>query len=143
MEGQVPSANAIFLNGDRVAGTRNPVIERLSDLQNIAQILVSKIGGSVNAWVIEASMFNGPFAVYKDFMPSVNEWGEPKSYDPTGFPASGSVVSLLSNCLKEVRLDSIWRGKKNLWKEILLNLFMTGEECRSTERERIKPSRHF
>ncbi|XP_024032809.1 uncharacterized protein LOC21404685 [Morus notabilis] len=98
----VPSANAIFFSGDRVAGTGNPVIERLSDLQNIAQILVSKIGGSVNAWVVEASVFNGPFAVYKDFIPSVNHWGEPKSYNPTGFPASGSVVSLLSDCLKEV-----------------------------------------
>lgn len=101
-EGQVPSANAIFFSGDRVVGTGNPVVERLSDLQNIAEILVSKIGGSVNAWIIEASMFNGPFAIYKDFIPSVNQRGEPKSYDPTGFPASTSTISLLSNCLKEV-----------------------------------------
>ena len=100
----MPSANAIFFSGDRVLGTGNPVIERLSDLQNIAEILVSKIGGSVNAWVVEASMFNGPFASYKDFIPSVNQRGEPKSYDPTGFPASRATVSLLSNCLKEVSL---------------------------------------
>ncbi|KAF4396889.1 uncharacterized protein LOC115699422 [Cannabis sativa] len=97
----VPSINAIFFTGDRVMGTGNPLIERLSNLQNIADIMVSKIGGSVNAWVIEASLFNGPFAVYKDFIPSVNQWGEPKSYDPTGFPASWSTVSLLSNCLRE------------------------------------------
>ncbi|CAK9169097.1 unnamed protein product [Ilex paraguariensis] len=98
-----PSANAIFFNGDRVGFTGNPVIERLSDLQKIAEIMVSKIGGSINVWVIESSTFNGPFAVYKDFIPSVNESGEPKSYKPTGFPASTSTVSLLSNCLKQAK----------------------------------------
>jgi hypothetical protein len=100
----VPSANAIFFNGDRVEGTGNPVIERLSDLQKISEILVKKFGGSINAWVIEASVFNGPFAVYEDFIPSVNQWGEPKSYSPLGFPASRSTVTLLSNCLNEVCL---------------------------------------
>lgn len=99
---QVPSANAIFFNGDRVEGTGNSVIERLSDLKTIAGLLVSKFGTSVNAWVIESSVFNGPFAVYKDFIPSVNRWGEPKSYSPLGYPASRSTISLLSNCLKEV-----------------------------------------
>ncbi|KAL4600063.1 hypothetical protein ACB092_11G171100 [Castanea dentata] len=99
----VPSANAIFFNGDRIEGTGIPVIERLSDLQNIAEILVSKFGGSINAWVVVASVFNGPFAVYKDFIPSVNQWGEPKSYSPVGFPASRTTVSLLSNCLEEVK----------------------------------------
>ncbi|XP_057499005.1 uncharacterized protein LOC130783418 isoform X2 [Actinidia eriantha] len=98
-----PSANVIFFNGDRVKGTGNPVIERLSDLQRIAEILVSKFGSSINAWVIESSTFNGPFAVYKDFIPSVNSWGEPKSYNPTGFLASTSTVNLLSNCLREAK----------------------------------------
>ncbi|XP_059633852.1 uncharacterized protein LOC132276445 [Cornus florida] len=99
----VPSVNAIFFSGDRVEGTGNPVIERLSNLERIAEILVSKLGGSINAWVIEASTFNGPFAVYKDFIPSVNHWGEPKVYNPAGFPASTSTISLLSNCFKEVK----------------------------------------
>ncbi|GAV82454.1 UPF0565 domain-containing protein [Cephalotus follicularis] len=99
----LPSANAIFFNGDRVEGTGNPVVERLSDLQNIAEILVSKFGASTNAWVIEAAIFNGPFAVYNDFIPSVNRRGEPKSYTPIGFPASTSTVSLLSNCLEEAK----------------------------------------
>lgn len=99
---QVPSANAIFFNGDRIEGTGNSVIERLSDLKTIAGLLVSKFGTSVNAWVFESSIFNGPFAVYKDFIPSVNRWGEPKSYSPLGFPASRSTISLLSNCLNEV-----------------------------------------
>ncbi|PSS24108.1 UPF0565 protein like [Actinidia chinensis var. chinensis] len=98
-----PSANVIFFNGDRVKGTGNPVIERLSDLQRIAEILVSKFGSSINAWVIESSTFNGPFAVYKDFIPSVNSWGEPRSYNPTGFLASTSTVNLLSNCLREAK----------------------------------------
>ncbi|XP_058008266.1 uncharacterized protein LOC110637573 isoform X2 [Hevea brasiliensis] len=72
-------------------------------LAKVAEILVSKFGGSVNAWVIEASIFNGPFAVYRDLIPSVNRWGEPKSYSPAGFPASTSTISLLSNCLKEAK----------------------------------------
>lgn len=98
----MPSANAIFFNGDRVEGTGNPVIEKLSDLQNIADILVSKLGASVNAWVIDACVHNGPFAIYNDFVPNLNSRGEPKSYSPIGFPASTATVSLLSNCLQEV-----------------------------------------
>lgn len=78
------------------------MIERLSNLQNVAEILVTKFSGLVNAWVIEASVFNGPFAVFMDFIPSVNQWGEPKCYDPTGFPASEATVGLPSNCLREV-----------------------------------------
>ncbi|KAJ6404772.1 hypothetical protein OIU84_012861 [Salix udensis] len=73
----VPSANAIFFNGDRVEGTENPVIERLSDLRK------------------NSSNF--------DFIPSVNRYGEPKSYNPVGFPASNSTVSVLLNCLKEAK----------------------------------------
>lgn len=99
----VPSTNAIFFSGDRVQGTGNPVIEKLSDLKTITDILVSKLGDSINAWVIEASTFNGPFAVYKDFIPSVNQRGEPKSYDAAGFSASTSIALLLSNCLKEAK----------------------------------------
>lgn len=101
----MPSANAIFFHGDRVRETGNiHVIERLYDLQKVAEIIVSKFGNSVNAWVVEASVYNGPFAVYKDFVPSVNRWGEPKSYSPIGFPASSSIVSLLSSFLQEVFL---------------------------------------
>ncbi|KAL8500416.1 hypothetical protein ACS0TY_020129 [Phlomoides rotata] len=99
----VPSGNAIFFSGDRVEGTGNPVIERLSDPLRIAEILVSKFGGSINAFVVEAPIFNGPFAVYKDFVPSVNEYGDPTSYDATGFPASTSLVLLLSNFLAEAK----------------------------------------
>ncbi|XWS77316.1 hypothetical protein CRYUN_Cryun01aG0250500 [Craigia yunnanensis] len=108
----VPSANAIFFNGDRVEGTRNRVVEKLSDLQKITEVLVSKFGGSINAWVIEASIFNGPFAVYKDFIPSVNRYGEPKSYAAIGFPASTSTVSLLSNCLEQAK-NVISSGQRN------------------------------
>ncbi|CAA0842740.1 Unknown protein [Striga hermonthica] len=107
----VPSRNAIFFSGDRVEGTGNPVIERLSDLKTIAEVLVSKFGGSVNAFVVEASVFNGPFAVYKDFVPSVNDHGEPESYDATGFPASTSLVLLLSKFLAEAK--NIILGKQN------------------------------
>ncbi|KAJ8565569.1 hypothetical protein K7X08_008145 [Anisodus acutangulus] len=99
----VPAENAIFFNGDKIEGTGNPVIERLSDLQKIAEILVSKFGNSINAWVVEAPVFNEPFAVYKDFIPSVNDYGEPKSYDADGYPASSSIVLLLWNCLKEAK----------------------------------------
>lgn len=105
---QVASANAIFFNGDRVQGSGNTVIERLSDIEHIAKILVSKFGGSINAWVVEASTFNGPFAVYKDFIPFVDQWGDPKSYSPIGFPASTSTVLLLSNCLEQVCFFFPW-----------------------------------
>ncbi|KAI3710426.1 hypothetical protein L2E82_40206 [Cichorium intybus] len=101
----VPSMNAIFFNGDRVRGTGNTVIERLSDIEKIGEIIVSKLGENVNVWVIEASKFNGSFAVYKDFIPSVNKWGEPTSYDPTGFPAFTSIVSLLSTSLTQERTE--------------------------------------
>ena len=96
---QVPVANAIFFCGE---GTGNPVIERLSNLEKLSEIVVSKFGSLINAWVIEASVCNGHFAVYKDFILSMNQYGEPRSYDPMGFPASTSTVSLLSNCLEEV-----------------------------------------
>lgn len=102
----VPSANAIFFNGDRVERTGNPVIDRLSNLQNVADLIVSKFGDSVNAWVIEASTFNGPFAVYNELIPSANKWGEPKAYRPDGFPASTSIVALLSNFLKQQAKDT-------------------------------------
>ncbi|CAL1392004.1 unnamed protein product [Linum trigynum] len=100
----VPSANAILFLGDRVSVTRSTAIQRLSDPQKLADILVSKFGDSINAWVIEAALCNGPFAVYKDCIPTVNQWGEPKSYDPSGFPASNSTASLLTSCLHEIKL---------------------------------------
>ncbi|EPS70915.1 hypothetical protein M569_03845 [Genlisea aurea] len=102
----VPSGNVIFFTGDRVEGTNNDVIRRLSDPHNIAEIMVSKFGESVNTFVIEASIFNGPFAVYRDFIPSVNEYGEPTTpYDAAGFPASTSLVSLLSKFLAQVKKE--------------------------------------
>ncbi|KAI3763549.1 hypothetical protein L2E82_13473 [Cichorium intybus] len=102
----VPSMNAIFFNRDKVRGTGNTVIERLSDIEKIGEIIVSKLGENVNVWVIEASKFNSSFVVYKDFIPSVNKWGEPTSYDPTGFPASTSIVSLLSTSLTQERTET-------------------------------------
>uniref|UniRef100_A0A1D1Y7Z6 UPF0565 protein C2orf69 n=1 Tax=Anthurium amnicola TaxID=1678845 RepID=A0A1D1Y7Z6_9ARAE len=98
-----PSANAVFFTGDRAEGTGNPVIEELSDSANIARLLVSKLGAAVNAWVVEAAAFTGPFAVYREFVPSVDSWGNPRRYDPEGFPASTSVVALLSKCVRQVR----------------------------------------
>ncbi|KAG7574927.1 Uncharacterized protein family UPF0565, partial [Arabidopsis suecica] len=108
----VPSANAIFFHGDKVQDTGNHVIERLYDLQKVAEIIVSKFGNSVNVWVVEASVFNGPFAIYKDFVPSVNHKGAPKSYSPVGFPASSSIVSLLSSCLQEAKNLILKEGKE-------------------------------
>ncbi|ONK73514.1 uncharacterized protein A4U43_C04F32420 [Asparagus officinalis] len=98
-----PSINAIFFNGDRVRGTGNPVIERLSDSGFIAQLLVSKLGSSANAWVFEAERFNGPFAVYREFVPSVDSMGDPKGYDPDGFPASVNVASVLCEAVQKIK----------------------------------------
>ncbi|XP_009142305.1 UPF0565 protein C2orf69 [Brassica rapa] len=117
---EVPSANAIFFHGDRVRDTGNPVIERLYDLQKVAEVIVSKFGNSVNAWVVEASVFNGPFAVYKDFVPLVNRYGEPTaSYSPIGFPASSSIVSLLSSFLQEAESRVLKEGKDVYWRSSL------------------------
>lgn len=87
------------------------MIEKLSNLENISRVLVSKFGDTVNAWVIEAATFNGSFAIYKDFIPNVNQNGEPISYDATGFPASSSITLLLSNCFKEAK-SSVSRKQK-------------------------------
>ncbi|CAH2046554.1 unnamed protein product [Thlaspi arvense] len=116
-----PCANAIFFHGDMVRETGNHVIERLYDLQKVAEIIVSKFGNSVNAWVVEASLYNGPFAIYKDFVPSVNRFGEPKAYSPFGFPASSSIVSLLSSFLHEA-------GKE----VSLVNQLASGHNCPRT-----------
>ncbi|CAH9096417.1 unnamed protein product [Cuscuta europaea] len=106
----VPAANAIFFSGDRVEGSGNPVVEKLSDLQRVVEILISKFGDTINAWVVEPPIFNGPFGVYKDFIPSINYSGEPKVYEAKEFPASSSIVLLLWNCLKEAK--NITAGKK-------------------------------
>ncbi|KAG0474567.1 hypothetical protein HPP92_014253 [Vanilla planifolia] len=111
----VPSANAIFFNGDQVKGTGNPVIERLSDLKNIAEILASKLGASFNIWVFESSTFNGPFAIYKEFVPSVNSRGEPKYYDPHGFPASSCMVEILKKIINQVNIASLSGLHESSW----------------------------
>ncbi|KAG0474581.1 hypothetical protein HPP92_014267 [Vanilla planifolia] len=90
-----------------VKGTGNPVIERLSDLKNIAEILASKLRASFNIWVFESSNFNGPFAIYKEFVPSVNSRGEPKCYDPHGFPASSCMVEILKKIINQVNIASL------------------------------------
>ncbi|KAI4372683.1 hypothetical protein MLD38_010883 [Melastoma candidum] len=108
-----PSANLMFFTGDRVEGSGNPVVDRLSDLSTIADVLVSKFGPSSNAWVIEAPAFHGPFSVYREFVPGTNRYGEPKSYDPSGLPASASLVSLLRNCLVQVE-EEISKRKKDI-----------------------------
>ncbi|CAN8318517.1 unnamed protein product [Cochlearia groenlandica] len=122
----VPSANAIFLHGDRVRETRNHVIERLYDLQTVAEIIVSKFGTCVNAWVVEASLYNGPFAIYKDFVPSVNQFGEPKSYSSFGFPASSSIVSVLHSFLHEEKRLVVKESKEEPCPRTILLGFSKG-----------------
>ncbi|MQL74239.1 hypothetical protein Taro_006586 [Colocasia esculenta] len=105
-----PSTNAVFFTGDRVrgTGTGNRIIEELSESANIARLLVSKLGvrgeaGAVNAWVVDAACFSGPFAVYREFVPSVDSLGNPARYEGEGFPASTSIVALLSDCVRQAR----------------------------------------
>lgn len=52
---------------------------------------------------VAASLCLTPSKTLQDFIPSINEWGEPSSYNPSGFPASSSVVQLISNCLIKVK----------------------------------------
>lgn len=99
----MPSKNAILFMGDRVEGTGNAVIDRLSDLEVVASILVSKLGSKTNAWVVDAPTFVGPFAVYKDFLSATKLTGEPTCYNPQGFPAAASTTSILADCLQQVK----------------------------------------
>ncbi|KAJ6791295.1 UPF0565 protein C2orf69-like protein [Iris pallida] len=106
----VPSLNAVFFNGDRVEGTGDPVVERLSEPTSIARSLVAKFGAGANAWVVTAPTFAGPFAVYRDFVPSVNSRGDPMGYDPDGFPASTTLAKILSRSVEEVK-SMIWNDQ--------------------------------
>jgi hypothetical protein len=105
---QPPESNVVFFVGDRVEGTYNQEIERLSKLETIAAILVSKLGPSVNAWVVEPSHYKGSFACYDNLVPSLTTSGEPSgaSYNPSGLPASRACLSLLTNCLSQVCLSA-------------------------------------
>ncbi|CAO2039930.1 unnamed protein product [Urochloa humidicola] len=99
----VPRANAILFTGDRVPGTGDPAIERLSDAAHIAGILAGKLCGETNAWVVDAACFAGPFAVYRELVPSVNAAGDPKGYDPNGFPAAAGVANILAQGIAEIQ----------------------------------------
>lgn len=90
-------------------GTGDNVIEKMSDGRNVAELLVEKFGETVNTWIVEASTFRGSFAVYKEFIaPAVDSLGNPTAcdYDPDQFPASSSIVHLLSNCTEQARIIS-------------------------------------
>lgn len=99
---QVPRVNAILFTGDRVRGTGDPVIERLSDAAHLAGVLAGKLPGEANAWVVDAARFAGPFAVYRELVPTVDAAGDPKGYDPTGFPAAAGVANILARSIGEV-----------------------------------------
>lgn len=99
---QSPSSNVIFFVGDRVEGTDNPEIERLSQLDTIASILVSKLGPNVNAWIVEPSHYKSSFACYGNLLPSLTAAGEPLGYNPKGLPAARALLSLLTNCVSQV-----------------------------------------
>ncbi|KAI3918647.1 hypothetical protein MKX01_041967 [Papaver californicum] len=68
---------SLIFNGDKIQGTENTVIEKLSNLQNIDDILREKISSVLrNVWVVEAWNFNGPFAVYNEFFGRKNLGGK-------------------------------------------------------------------
>ncbi|CAN6279408.1 unnamed protein product [Urochloa humidicola] len=100
---QLPRANAILFTGDRVPDTGDPAIERLSDAAHIAGVLSGKLCGETNAWVVDAACFAGPFAVYRELVPSVNAAGDPKGYDPSGFPAAAGVANILAHSIAEIQ----------------------------------------
>ncbi|KAL5668836.1 hypothetical protein ACJX0J_021057, partial [Zea mays] len=100
---QVPRVNAILFTGDRVRGTGDPVIERLSDAAHLAGVLAGKLPGEANAWVVDAARFAGPFAVYRELVPTVDAAGDPKGYDPTGFPAAAGVANILARSIGEIQ----------------------------------------
>lgn len=78
------------------------MIERLSDAAHLAGVLAGKLPGEANAWVVDAARFAGPFAVYRELVPTVDAAGDPKGYDPTGFPAAAGVANILARSIGEV-----------------------------------------
>jgi hypothetical protein len=78
------------------------VIERLSDAAHIAGVLAGKLCGDTNAWVVDAACFAGPFAVYRELVPSVDSAGDPNGHNPTGFPAAAGVTNILAHGIAEV-----------------------------------------
>ena len=99
---QTPSSNVIFFMGDRVDVSENSIIDRLSQPRTIASILVSKLGSSVNVWVVEPSHYKDSFACYENLLPSLSPSGEPSDYKPKRLPAARATLSLLQNCLTRV-----------------------------------------
>lgn len=99
---QTPSSNVIFFMGDRVDVSENSIIDRLSQPRTIASILVSKLGSSVNVWVVEPSHYKDSFACYDNLLPSLSPSGEPSDYKPRCLPAARATLSLLQNCLTRV-----------------------------------------
>ncbi|VAI47648.1 uncharacterized protein LOC119317319 isoform X1 [Triticum dicoccoides] len=108
----VPRANAILFTGDRVPGTGEPAIERLSDAAYLAKLLAGKLAGEANAWVVDAACFAGPFAVYRELVPAVDTVGDPERYDPTGLPAAAGVANILAHCIREIQ-NKVTRGSLN------------------------------
>lgn len=82
--------------------SENTIIDRLSQPHTIASILVSKLGSSVNVWVVEPSHYKDSFACYENLLPSLSPSGEPSEYNPKCFPAARATLSLLRNCLTRV-----------------------------------------
>ncbi|KAL5211530.1 hypothetical protein ABZP36_022377 [Zizania latifolia] len=99
----VPRANAILFTGDRVRGSGEPAIERLSDAAYLAGLLAGKLAGEANAWVVDAACFSRSLAVYRELVPSVDAVGDPRRYDPTGFPAAAGVANILAHCVREIQ----------------------------------------
>lgn len=112
-----PSKNAVLFMGDCVQATGNPTIDRISRLETVSSILLSKlVDPLVNVWVVEASRFNGPFACYEGFLPSMSLQGEPLSFKPNNFPASRATSSLLRSCLVEVNMQ-LEADDERCWEE--------------------------
>uniref|UniRef100_A0ACD5ZH57 Uncharacterized protein n=1 Tax=Avena sativa TaxID=4498 RepID=A0ACD5ZH57_AVESA len=81
----------------------DPVIERLSDAAYLAGLLAGKLAGEANAWVVDAACFAGPFAVYRELVPSMDTVGDPERYDPTGLPAAAGIANILAHCVGEIQ----------------------------------------
>jgi hypothetical protein len=107
----VPESNAVFFVGDRVTDSGNPVVDRLSQLENIAAAVQPKLGPAANLWIIEPSRYMGPFACYENILPSLTASGEPMGYKPKGLPAARACLSILQDCLEQVKSAQL--HKKN------------------------------
>ncbi|XP_024544225.1 UPF0565 protein C2orf69 homolog [Selaginella moellendorffii] len=111
--------NAILFMGDRVKHIDcclSPTVECLSKIRNVGPVIARKLGPRADVWVVEAPRFAwNSMACYDCFLPHLNPWGSPHSYDPRGLPAAATTISVLKDVASQVNGQlELSKGRKRM-----------------------------